>query len=386
MFSIVVSTPDVVGSRMAGPGIRAYHIARELARYFPTSLIAEFEDFALADEQFTAIQRHTAEARWALLHANVVFGQPARELLALPRRDRKFVYDLFDPTVLELRELYGSKPTLRQSVHYNREWGRLRLALQQGDLLVSATRRQRDFYTGVFCSFAGGSGEWLERWLEIPFGIDEEGPQDGGIAPLDGSRPWIIWGGGTWEWLDPLTAVQAVRKLNSGGVECRLLFMGGPRPNRAVQAGTSAGLQQAISEAGDAVVRNTEWVPYGERWRWLRSGRLAVMLHRATLESEFSIRTRLFDAIWAGLPVVATEGGYAADLVRQEECGVVVRPSDPDSVASGMERLLTDNTFHAGAVSNLEHLRPRFSWTNVTRPLVEAISRWAGEEPISTSR
>jgi glycosyltransferase involved in cell wall biosynthesis len=376
MLSIVVSTPDVVGTRMAGPGIRAYYLARELAKHFPTSLIAQFEDFALIDEAFTAIQRHTAEARWALLQAKVVVGQPARELLALPRGERKFVYDLFDPTVLELRELYGARPSLRQSVHYNREWGRLRLALQQGDLLISATRRQRDFYTGIYCGFAGGSSEWLERWLEIPFGIDEAAAAES-PPPLDQSRPWAIWGGGTWEWLDPLTAVQAVRLLNSRGIDCRLLFLGGERPNRSVRAGgQSQGLQRAISEAGDAVVRNTEWVPYDERARWLNAGRMAVMLHRTTLEAEFSVRTRLFDAIWCGLPVVATEGGFAADLVRQEECGVVVKPSDPESVASGMERLLTDNVFHAGAVSNLERLRPRFYWSSVTRPLVEAIARW----------
>src|SRR5687767_5906994 len=30
--SVVVHTPDVVGERMAGPGIRAFHLAGELAR------------------------------------------------------------------------------------------------------------------------------------------------------------------------------------------------------------------------------------------------------------------------------------------------------------------------------------------------------------------
>ena len=361
---------------MAGPGIRAYHLACELGKHFPTTLIAQFEDFALTDELFTAIQRHTAEARWALLGANVIVGQPARELLALPRGERKFVYDLFDPTVLELRELYGPRPSLRQSVHYNREWGRLRMALQQADLLISASRRQRDFYTGVFCGFAGGSSEWLERWVDIPFGIDGKPPAEE-RAPLDDSRPWLIWGGGTWEWLDPLTAIQAVRKLNAAGTECRLLFMGGERPNKNVRGvGQATGLQQAISEAGDAVVRNTEWLPYGERGKWLRAGRMAVMLHHQTLEAEFSIRTRLFDAIWAGLPVIASEGGFAADLVKEEECGVVVKAGDVDSVASGMERILRDDVFHSGAVSNLERLRPRYQWSNVVRPLVEALSRW----------
>ncbi len=376
VLSVVVSTPDVVGSRMAGPGIRAYHLAQELSRHFATSLVAQFEDFALDREGFTAIQRDSAEARWALLHANVIIGQPARDLLALPRKGRRMIYDLFDPNVLELRELYGAKPTLRQTVHYNREWGRLRMALQQGDLLLAATPRQRDFYTGVYCSFAPAASEWLERWVEVPFGIPEH-PPDGTGSALDPSRPWIIWGGGTWEWLDPLTAIQAVGVLRESGIDCRLLFMGAERPNRQVAAaGNPGGMQKALSKAGDAVVRNTEWVPYRDRAKWLCGGRLGVMLHARTMEAEFSIRTRLFDAIWCSLPMVATEGGFAADLIAKESLGVVVRPSDVDSVADGMRRLLTDDAFHAACVSNLDRIRPRYQWDAVVRPLVEAISQW----------
>src|SRR2546423_5157695 len=44
MFSVVVATPDVVGKRMAGPGIRAWHLTEELAKHFPTTLIAQLED------------------------------------------------------------------------------------------------------------------------------------------------------------------------------------------------------------------------------------------------------------------------------------------------------------------------------------------------------
>lgn len=360
---------------MAGPGIRAYHLAQELSRHFSTSLVAQFEDFTLDREGFTAIQRDTAEARWSLLHADVIIGQPARDILALSRKGRKIVYDLFDPNVLELRELYGPKPTLRQSVHYNREWGRLRMALQHGDLLLAATPRQKDFYTGVYCSFAPAMSEWLDRWIEIPFGVPSEAPQ--GDSGLDSSRPWIVWGGGTWEWLDPLTAIQAVGKLNEERLDCRLLFMGAERPNREVSTpGNPPGLQKALSQAGDSVVRNTEWVPYRERGKWLTGARMGVMLHSRTMEAEFSIRTRLFDAIWCSLPMVATAGGYAADLIEREGLGVVVNPADVTSVAAGMRRLLTDDAFHASCVSNLDRIRPRYRWDVITRPLVEAISQW----------
>ena len=101
-----------------------------------------------------------------------------------------------------------------------------------------------------------------------------------------------------------------------------------------------------------------------------------MMLHRATAEARYSIRTRLFDAIATATPIVATEEGFAADLVADEGLGLVVPPSDPAAVAAAVERLLRDDALHAQCVSNLERIRPRFSWPVVVRPLVEALNRW----------
>src|SRR5512135_2325672 len=110
-MQVVIYTPDVVGLRMAGPGIRAYHLAAEIAKRFPTALIAKLRDFEPDNERFTAIEAESAAARSALLGARVVIGQPSRAILSLPGDERKIVFDMFDPTVLELRELYGKRPT-----------------------------------------------------------------------------------------------------------------------------------------------------------------------------------------------------------------------------------------------------------------------------------
>lgn len=100
------------------------------------------------------------------------------------------------------------------------------------------------------------------------------------------------------------------------------------------------------------------------------------MLHRRTAEAEYSIRTRLFDAIAAGIPVVATAGGFAAELVEQEGLGIVVAPGDVPGVADALRRLLTDDGFYAGCVRSLQRIQPRFAWEVVTQPLVSAIMRW----------
>ena len=121
---------------------------------------------------------------------------------------------------------------------------------------------------------------------------------------------------------------------------------------------------------------NEDWVPYRERLSWLRAGKVAIMLHRRTEEAEYSIRTRLFDAIAAAMPIVATRGGFAATLVETEGLGLVVPPEDTGAVAAAVRKLLTDDDFHAACVERLERIRPRFAWEVVTRPLVEAIMQW----------
>ena len=362
MFSVVVSTPDVVGDRMAGPGIRAWHIARELGKHFDATLIAKAEGVARGGVTF--IEHGTDAARAAMRDASVLIGQPARGFRK-HHRGQRIVYDLFDPTVLELRELYGSAPSMRQRVHLAAEWWRLSEALMRADLLICAARKQRAFYE----SLQSGSAPWIE----VPFGIDLS---DAKSCPKPQDNI-VVWGGGVWEWLDPVTAVDAVVRLNQEGVRAQLLFLGRARPNRAlVDRRRDDRFDALLERGGPHVSANGEWIPYDERLSWLRAGKIAIMLHRRTAEADYSIRTRLFDAIAAAIPVVATEGGFAAELVEQEGLGIVVSPGDVAAVAEAMRRLLMDDETYSTCVQNLERIRPRFAWERVTEPLVRTIMQW----------
>jgi len=358
---VVVSTPDVVGARMAGPGIRAFHFAEELAKHFDTTLVAKRED---APADFPIVER-SAEA---FENADVVISQTARDLKFV-RRDQKFIADLFDPQVLELRELYGNSPSARQRIHLAAEWWRLTRALRRADLLIAATPQQRRFYDQLKTTDTS--------WLEIPFGVEQV--EHSGLRTQDSGL--VIWGGGTWEWLDPAIAVEAIRKVNERGTPAHLLFLGRSRPNRdLVDRRRENRFDQLLANGGPFVSANDEWVPYRERLSWLARGKVAIMLHRPTAEAACSIRTRLFDAIAAAVPVIATKEGFAADLVEREGLGIVVPPSDVDAVADAVRRLLRDDEFHAACVRNLERIRPRFAWDLVTKPLVEAVSKWQKRE------
>ncbi|HYC62563.1 MAG TPA: glycosyltransferase [Thermoanaerobaculia bacterium] len=361
-FNVVVHTPDVVGDRMAGPGIRAWHLAAELGKHVPTRLIARSEGSAPND--VTLIEHGSSDAREALRNASVLVGQPARAF-GKRRREQRIVYDLFDPTVLELRELYGNAPSMRQRVHLAAEWWRLTEALSRADLLVCAASKQRELYERL------QSGD--APWIEVPFGVDLAESRVCEKSKDD----IVVWGGGIWEWLDPATAVDAIVRLNEDGLRARLLFLGRARPNRnLIDRRRDDRFDALLARGGAHVSANAEWIPYRERLSWLRAGKIAIMLHRRTAEADYSIRTRLFDAIAAGIPVVASEGGFAAELVEREGLGIVVPPENVDAVAEAIRRLLTNDDLYITSVRNLERIRPRFAWEVVTRPLVSAIMQW----------
>jgi glycosyltransferase involved in cell wall biosynthesis len=360
MFGVVVHTPDVVGERMAGPGIRAWHFASELARHFTTTLVCKREGELPAACAFRVAERGSAEALVAMRAASVVIGQPARGFGG-QRRGQRVVYDLFDPVLLELREMYGRHPSMRQRVHLAAERWRVNRAVAQGDLLIVAAAKQRELYRNATAPI-----------IEIPFGIE-----DIGIASADERENIILWGGGTWEWLDPAIAAEAVVEANRRGVECRLLFLGRSRPNRhSVDRRREDRLDAIIAGGAPFVQANDAWTPYRDRLSWLRRSKAAIMLHRPTAEAAYSIRTRLFDAIAAAVPVITTENGFAAELVAVEGLGVVVPASDAVAVADGIEKLIRDDAFYARCVSNLIRIQPRFAWDAVTRPLIEAVNEW----------
>src|SRR5262249_16343402 len=83
--------------------------------------------------------------------------------------------------LLELREMYGRRPSMRQRVHLQAERWRIRRALGEADLLMVAFAKQRELYK-----------ETRAQIIEVPFGAD-----DGQRPTTNGQRDdWVVWGGG----------------------------------------------------------------------------------------------------------------------------------------------------------------------------------------------
>lgn len=377
---ILIVSHDVVGREMAGPGIRYFHLARVLAREFAVLLAVPKEsnitiDFPVvtyasgSDDTLTeAIQG----ARTIVVPA-VQAGQiPALEVIGTP-----IVIDGYDPFIVETLYLGGDVFGL-QTV--------LAKAYLLGDFFICASERQRDWWLGILEAYGRvnpytfGEDPSLRRLVDVvPFGLPEEPlrairPVIRGIWPGIGPEDKILlWGGGLWPWLDPLTAIRAVARVWQQRQDVRLVFPGTRHPNPWL-SGIPTHNEEArrlAEEQGllDRAVFFGDWVPYADWPGVLLESDLALTLHFDALETRLAFRSRMLDYIWAGLPIIATRGDATSDLVEKYELGVVVDYEDDVGVAEAILRLL-EMPRDAWA-ARFERARQDLTWERAVQPLVE---------------
>jgi hypothetical protein len=155
----------------------------------------------------------------------------------------------------------------------------------------------------------------------------------------------------------------------------KLYFLGMKHPNPEVPDMDIAGQTRARSAqlglTGETVFFNDGWVPYNDRQNWLLDANCGVTTHYEHVETTFAFRTRVLDYLWAGLPIVTTDGDAFADLVRAERLGVVVPAEDAVALAAALEKSLYDEEFAAGCVSRITEVARRYAWPEALKPLVE---------------
>jgi len=158
-------------------------------------------------------------------------------------------------------------------------------------------------------------------------------------------------------------------------------------------AGETRALAEQLGLTDRHVFFNETWVPYAERQNWLLDANCGVSTHFEHVETTFAFRTRILDYLWAGLPIVTTDGDTFAELVRAEGLGVVVPAEDPVALADALVRVLYDAEFAASCVERIAVVRERFTWDATLAPLVEfcraprpAVDRLAGAAPLTSNR
>lgn len=385
---VLVITPDSLGDQMAGPAIRAFEIARVLASRADVRLVSTVRSRlaqAGMDVHFADEATLRADAAWADV---IVFqGHVLASYPWLGDDEHVLVADIYDPMHLEVLE---QSRNLDDDERMGLALGTVEILnaqIERADFMVCASEKQRDFWLGQLGGLSRinpvtyDPDPTLRSLLDVaPFGVpDQEPEQTGhgirGVVPgISSSDKVIIWGGGVYNWFDPLTLIRAVGDLAGDHPDIRLYFLGVKHPNPNVpEMAVSFEARRLAEELGllDTVVFfNSGWVPYNERANYLLDADIGVSTHFDHLETAFSFRTRILDYLWAGLPIVSTAGDTFADMIRDHGLGRIVPPEDVGALRQALLDLLYVTSKYEATRVNVRRFAEQFRWSTVLEPLV----------------
>ena len=382
--SVVVFTTDPVGPEMPGPAIRAWELAQALGKHFDVVLASTVSVSGLHPNAELRLAEGPA-IRELVEGPDVSFVPSALVYMAAELRetDKPVAVDIYDPYHLENLEM-GGPDRAQEDRAVTRQAGIINAGLRRGDFFTCASERQRDFWLGSLSALGRVNPYTYERdpllsrmVSVVPFGLPDQpprrqGPGIRGVVPGVGQDDKVVlWGGGVYNWLDPISLLRATERLSRRIPELRLVFLGMRHPNPAVPEMRVAAEAQSLSAelglTGKHVFFNGGWAPYGQRADFLLDADVAVSTHLDHIETRYSFRSRVLDYLWAGLPMVLTEGDVLAEEVADAGLGVTVPAGDDEALEEALEVVLANPPPEELFVPVVE----RHSWGQAAQPLVE---------------
>lgn len=388
---VLLISPHMVAEKMAGPAIRYCELARALSNKVSVTLAMPGEP-TLQSERFC--QASYGEACQRTLHqlvedADVVVasGYLLHRFPLLRSMSKPLAIDLYDPFILENLQIHSNRGMRAQTAIHRVDLQILNGLLERGDFLFCASEKQRDFWLGMLAAngrinpHTYSSDRTLRRLIDVvPFGLPAEPPEHeervlkGVHSNIASQDRIILWAGGVWEWVDPLTAIRAIARVVETRPEVKLFFMGTQHPNaddvprmrmgdRALELARRLGLH-------DSHIFFNDWVPYDNRKNYLLESDIGISLHFDCLETRLSFRTRILDYIWAGLPVIATKGDAMSRFIQRYGLGKVVDYEDVEQVAEALLELLSTPDLRETYRARFEKAAGQWRWDRVAGPLM----------------
>jgi glycosyltransferase involved in cell wall biosynthesis len=379
---VLIIAPDRIAEQMAGPGVRYWNFALELSKYCRVSLVTKNPDHPLSDRihEITHIKKINNFNKYVCsFDVILIQGLTMWEMPFLKKVNVPLIIDLYDPFILE---------NLEKGIPYFDVYKKtvdiLMEQLYYGDFFICASEKQRDFWLGAMASnlrinpLTYKEDPRLKNLLGVvPFGLpDFEPVKSNQVAKgvIDGIRTTdklVIWWGGLWDWLDPVTLVKAMKLVSNSRKDIKCLIIGIKHPDPDFIPHDT--IQKVLDTSDTLDLTNhciffKDWVDYEERMNYLLESDIGVSLHFDNLETKFSFRTRILDYLWSELCMVVTKGDTFSTLVEEYNLGMAIEPQNEQQLANAIIEIL-DNKEKFEVHFSL--LKKQYIWSVVTKDLIE---------------
>lgn len=397
MTRTLLISQDIIGQRMAGPGVRYVNLAQALAPHTQLTLAAP--NLAASRQPNSANGYHFVHytpGQWASLEvfaaqADVIILpiDTASEFPQLAALNACLVIDGYDPLMAEWLALYADQSPPDADTDWRHRMALCTHPALMGDFFICASERQRDWWLGQLEAHGRlnlhtyRQDPSLRQLLDVvPFGMAADAPLERRSQPrtltptlfpaITAADKLILWAGGLWPWLDPITAIKGVQLAYQQRPDIRLVFPGTRRPNAEVVSEIAGHFQQVYAAAEASGLLNRaiffgDWVPYEQWHTLLRETDVALTCHHDTLETRLAYRSRTLDLMWAGVPIISTHGDATSDLIRQHQVGLTVPYGDANAVAAALLQLLNQPV----ATTHFAQLRAHYTWAKAAAPLIQ---------------
>lgn len=193
--------------------------------------------------------------------------------------------------------------------------------------------------------------------------------QDGG-APRRPDRATVTYVGQLYPWKGVDTLVQAMVRLP----DARLEIIGG-LPYEPDIARVEA-FSESIGVGSRVVFRS--FVPHGELAAHMaRATVTAVPLPESIYARVFTSPLKIFEAMAAGVPVVASDLPAIREVIRDGANGLLVPPGDPEALAAALRKIIEDPALAAALARQALADVAAYSWDRRAgriRGMLEAIA------------
>ncbi|MBA2369454.1 MAG: glycosyltransferase [Candidatus Protochlamydia sp.] len=393
-MKILIYTTNVVGKSMAGPAIRCWEFAKALSASHEVALIGPIEPDIQGDG-FQVLSKSDAALQGLMRSSQVLITQNLTLSMALKAKNNglRIIIDAYDPLPLEIFELFKHDPEAIRQERLQSSINQLIFNFKMADGILCASEKQRDLWIGFLLGLKLLTFEKydydnsLRQIIDVvPFGLSKNKPEKSGPGlrekyGFSAKDKILLWGGGIWNWFDPLSIIRAVARLSQERPEIKLVFLGikSPDPTVPEMAMCTKAIQLAkeLGVINNVVYFNEGWIPYGERHNYLLDADIGVSTHFDHLETRYSFRTRMLDYIWAELPILATAGDSFADLIEQHNLGIVVPYQDERGIEHAILNIIDCPDKVKQIKTNLVKISEQFYWDSVVKPIEKMISQFS---------
>ncbi|MFC2161467.1 glycosyltransferase [Acidobacteriota bacterium] len=400
-FDILVISDDVVGEKMAGPGIRAWELSKCLSRHFKIVLaIPDYSQTPLKNPFFENVAFQIIKYSVQKPESLISFGEKSKIIItqgyilskfpALLKLETYLIADIYVPFIFENLFVHKGKIASlkdRKYIHLQ-DLKVFNEQILKCDHFLCAHSGQKALFSGSMMSLNRINPEILdlnpsleELITVVPFGISSEEDEEGKSGILKTKFPQLkdsdiifLWGGVLCNWFDPITLIKAFSQALNENPDMKLIFMSTKHANPLLpefdMVLKTVKISDELGLTNTHIFFHQEWVSYHERRAFYREANVGLSIAPKHFENEYSFRTRMLDYMRDNLPILCTTGDHFAEIVTRKELGIAIPPEHPEDLKKALLSLAGDKTLREKYSRNIKETKNKFMWENVTKPLI----------------